>query len=239
MFSPASPPEISSPLGRLDPRAKLVTSVVCAGIVAAMSQVVIAGLAFAIAVMLVLTARLPGRWLARRAAVLAIAVAPFAVLMPILQGWDGARLAALVTLKAFAIASLMLVAVATATLPATARAAAALGVPKRIVEIGLLSYRYLFVLGDEFGRLRTAMRVRGFRAGTNGHSYRTAGHALGVLFIRGAARAERISQALRCRGSTGRFRVLDRQRFELRDAAFMCSAVAVFALLLVFDRWSS
>ena len=60
-----------------------------------------------------------------------------------------------------------------------------------------MSYRYVFVLADEFVRLRTALRVRGFRNRADSHSYRTVGRVTGTLLVRGAARrARRAGHAL-------------------------------------------
>ena len=97
---------------------------------------------------------------------------------------------------------------ATAPLEVTLKAAHALRVPGLLVQLALLSYRYLFVLGDELARLRVALRVRGYRHRANWHSYRTVGHVAGTLLVRGYERAERVGQAMRCRGFDGRFRSL-------------------------------
>ena len=39
-----------------------------------------------------------------------------------------------------------------------------------LVQLTLLSYRYLFLLADELGRLRIALRVRGYRNRVAAHS---------------------------------------------------------------------
>jgi cobalt/nickel transport system permease protein len=92
------------------------------------------------------------------------------------------------------------------------------------VQLAVLTYRYVFVLADELGRLRVALRVRGYRNRMTRHSYRTIGHVAGTLLVRGAERAERVGQAMRCRGFDGRFRSL---------AAFRTTAVDVAAFVLI------
>ena len=77
-----------------------------------------------------------------------------------------------------------LVVLATAPPDATLKAAHALRVPGLIIQLALLTYRYLFLLADELGRLRTALRVRGYRNRMNRHSYRTVGHVAGTLLVR-------------------------------------------------------
>jgi cobalt/nickel transport system permease protein len=134
------------------------------------------------------------------------------------------RLVALFLLKAAALATLAAILLVSAPLDATLKAAHALYVPGLLIQLVLLSYRYLFVLGDELARLRVALRVRGFRNRPNRHSYRTIGQVAGTLLVRGYERAERVSQAMRCRGFDGRFRSL---------VSFRTRLVDVLALLLV------
>ena len=82
-------------------------------------------------------------------------------------------------------------------------------VPTKLVFLLLITYRYLFVIGEEYTRLRTAMRIRGFQAGTNLHSFKTIAYLVGMLFVRASLRAERVSRAMRLRGFKGTFHSLE------------------------------
>jgi cobalt/nickel transport system permease protein len=124
-----------------------------------------------------------------------------------------------------------------APLDATLKAAHALLVPGLLIQLGLLSYRYLFVLGDELDRLRVALRVRGFRNRASRHGYRTVGHAAGTLLVRGYERAERVSAAMRCRGFDGRFRSLADFRTRLVDVLALGLVVASSLGLVWLDAW--
>src|SRR5213083_1144360 len=99
----------------------------------------------------------------------------------------------------------------------------------------LLTYRHVFLLMDEFARLRTALRVRGFRNRANRHSYRTIGQVSGTLLVRGYERAERVGQAMRCRGFDGRFRALNEFQSSSPDVCFFLALVAAVSGLLVWD----
>ena len=66
----------------------------------------------------------------------------------------------LFAVKALALATLAAVLLVSAPLDATLKAAHALRVPGLLIQLALLSYRYLFVLGDELARLRIALRCR-------------------------------------------------------------------------------
>ena len=93
---------------------------------------------------------------------------------------------------------LALVLLATAPLDATLKAAHALHAPGLLVQLTLLSYRYLFLLADELGRLRIALRVArlpqpGRRPQLSHHRRRDGGLAGARL---GAGRARRPGHAL-------------------------------------------
>src|SRR5262245_16927519 len=109
--------------------------------------------------------------------VLLLALLPFLIVVPFtvdsgssLWEWRFLRVtdvgvwaAVALAMKTVALVTLALTLLATAPLHATLNAAARLGVPRLLVHVTLLTYRYTFVLLDELNRLRIAVRVRGFR----------------------------------------------------------------------------
>jgi cobalt/nickel transport system permease protein len=149
--------------------------------------------------------------------------------------WYGFAVAVCLCLKALALVTLVLIALTTAPLPATLKAAHALCMPGLLVHLVMLTHRYIFVLGAELSRLRVALRVRGFRNRASVHSYHTVGRVAGTLLVRGYERAERVAQAMRCRGFDGRFRSLAEFRTTYSDV-FVFTLVAGTALaVLLFD----
>jgi cobalt/nickel transport system permease protein len=227
-FSP--PPCADSPLGRLDPRWRLAALVPAALAVAVLRTWPAALAALAGALLLALLARLPLRWFLGRLAPVALFLALFAVPLPFLLDGAGAvserglAVAVVLFAKGLAVTSLALVLLAAGPLDATLKAAHALRVPGLLVHLALLTWRYAFLLADELRRLRIALRVRGYRNRPTRHSYRTLGHVAGTLLVRGHERAERVGQAMRCRGFDGRFRSL---------AAFRTTAADVLAFALI------
>jgi cobalt/nickel transport system permease protein len=198
--------------------------------------------------MLATIARLPWRWYWSRLAAVGLFLALFAVPLPFLvQGgteWaigpvrvSAGGVAAAVTLvaKLLAVLTLGLVALASRPLDVTLKAAHALHVPGLLVQLALLAYRYTFVLTGELRRLRIALRVRGFRNRPTRHAYRTLGHVAGTLLVRGHERAERVGQAMRCRGFDGRFRSLAEFRTRPPDVAAFVAIVGGPVLLCGWD----
>jgi len=148
---------------------------------------------------------------------------------------NGLGVALLLALKSLAVVTLMLVLLATAPLDATLKAAHSLRIPGLLVHLGLLTYRYLFVLASELRRLRVALAVRGYRSRSAPNRYRTVGHVAGTVLVRGVERAERVGQAMRCRGFDGQFRSLTPFQTRWRDVLAFLILAATAAGLLIWD----
>ncbi|NDV00273.1 cobalt ECF transporter T component CbiQ [Pseudoroseicyclus tamaricis] len=141
-----------------------------------------------------------------------------------------------IALKANAIVLMMLVLVGTIGPVRLGHALSRLKVPPMFVHLMLFTVRYIEVLNEEYQRLRTAMRTRGFRPGTNMHTIRTLGYLVGMLLIRAFDRSERVLQAMRCRGFTGAFHLIDESRpAGLREGLFAIGTAAVLAALIYVE----
>jgi cobalt/nickel transport system permease protein len=246
-FDPLPCPD--SPVRRLDPRWKLAALLLAVALVAAVRTLPPALAALAAALALAALARLPRRWYLRRAGAVALFVALLTLPLPFLlsgpgPSWSlgpvevsahGLAVALFIAAKALTILTLMLVLLATAPLEANLKAAHALHLPGLLVQLAVLTYRYVFVLSGELARLRVALRVRGYRNRANRHSYRTVGHVAGTLLVRGYERAERVGQAMRCRGFAGRFHALTEFRTTAKDILAFAVIVGVAVALLVWD----
>jgi cobalt/nickel transport system permease protein len=139
--------------------------------------------------------------------------------------------------RALAISTLAFTLLGTTPLPDLVRAAVAFRVPSALVQIMLLAVRYLDLLADELARVRMALRVRGYRNRVGWHAYRTIGQVAGLVLVRGAERAERVSQAMRCRGYTGQYRTLHPPRRTSLDLAWAAAAMLGAVGLLSVDWW--
>jgi cobalt/nickel transport system permease protein len=243
------PPCNESLLRRRDPRWKLAALVLAAAAVGVLGFLPAAAVAFLGSLVLIALARVSPRWYMGRIAALALVLVVFVALLPFVLPGEGPvyaigplhislyglRVALLLLLKALTIVTLMLVVLVSAPLDATLKAAHALRVPGLLIQIMVLAYRYLFLLADEFGRLRVALRVRGYRLRSNPQRLRIIGHLTGTVLVRGYERAERVGQAMRCRGFDGTFRSLADFRTQFADVAFFFVIAGCAAALVCWD----
>jgi cobalt/nickel transport system permease protein len=231
-----------SAFARFDPRWKLVSVLIAVVGVSLLSSPVLLLTAFLTALLLVVFAGVPVRWYLARISVFALALLPFLVLLPFTidssQGlfhfsWLGVWVAAKLALKTFTMLTLMMILLGTTPFHFLLQAGQQLRVPGIFTHVTLLTYRYIFLLWEELHRLRIALRVRGFRNRASWHSYRTVGKITGTLLVRGAERAERVAQAMRCRGFDGTFRSLVSFRTTFLDIVLFVLVVGFVAGLLL------
>jgi cobalt/nickel transport system permease protein len=204
----------------MDPRWKLVGVLVAIVAIVFLQTVLAAAVALLGAFALLASARLPWQWYAARLGGVAVFLLLFAVFLPLTMPGDdwylgplaisarGLTVAAWICIKALAVVAMTLFLLATAPLETSLHAAHALRFPGLASQLLLLTYRYVYLFGDELGKLRIALRLRGYRNRASAHSYRTIGRVTGTLLVRSYERAERVGQAMRCRGYDGQFRSL-------------------------------
>jgi cobalt/nickel transport system permease protein len=235
---------------RLDPRVKVVFATIFSFTVALLQQYLTLVVGLGVGVLLILVARYHWKDVGRRLVVanslifFLWIVVPWTFhgetifhLGPLSATKEGVALAGRVTLKCNAILLAWMALVGSSPVSQLGHALDRMRVPPKLVYLLLITYRYIFVLGEEYRRLMRATKVRGFRPGTNMHTYRTYAYLIGMLFVRAADRAERVRQAMLCRGFHGRYYCLSEFSVSRRD--WTCSILMASAVVgLIVLEWT-
>ncbi len=221
-----------SPIHTLDPRAKLITTLVFIVTVVSFHKYTLSGLLpfFVFPLYLLIRAELPISQVLKK---LLIAL-PFAFFIgifnplfdqvPMLQlgpltvsgGWVS-FFSILLRFTLTVTAALTLI--ATTSFTGICMAMEKLGCPRVFALQLLFLYRYLFVLIDEATRLIRARALRTFHG--RGRGLKVFGSLLGQLLLRSIERAQRIHLAMNCRGFDGDIRMRQPIRFQTRDGLFI------------------
>lgn len=122
---------------------------------------------------------------------------------------QGVVLCIKITIKSISILFLFTALIATMTVASLGNGLHRIHVPDKMVFLVLMTYRYISVIEQEYKRLLRAAKFRGFNPGTNLHSYKTFAYLAGMLFVRASLRAQRVHQAMLCRGFNQKFHTLD------------------------------
>jgi cobalt/nickel transport system permease protein len=233
---------------RLDPRGKVVVAALFAVLmaVARTYATVLAGLALAL---LCLTlARLPLKKVGVRLLLVNSFIFFLWIVLPLTYPgevvWRFGPLAAtregliytgLITLKSNAIIIALIALVATVPVVTLGQALHNLRLPDKLCHLLLFTYRYLYVFEQEYRRLVQAIKVRGFHPHTNLHTYRTYAYLAAMLLVRSHERAERVFQAMLCRGFHGVFYSLRTFSWQRRDGVFVAAAALALSTLYYLE----
>ncbi len=235
-----------TPVHRLDPRAKLITTLVFITTVVSFDKYEIAALIpfFIYPVFLCAVGNVPPVYLLKKL----ILVSPFAVMIGIFNplidrevlvrlgdlGISGGWISFASILIRFVLtvgAALILIAVT--GFYAVCAALEKLGTPRVFVVQLMFLYRYLFVLVEEASRLVRARSLRAF--GTGGGGLKTFGPLVGHLLLRTLDRAQRIYLAMCCRGFDGNIKILRPLRFGPLEIGFICGWLAFFLVMRLYN----
>ncbi|MDD4600688.1 Energy-coupling factor transporter transmembrane protein EcfT [bioreactor metagenome] len=125
--------------------------------------------------------------------------------------------------------SATLLLVATTSMDAIGLALSKLRVPRIIVIQILFMYRYIYVLIEE---VMKTIRAHSLRAPyRNGVGFKVWGSLVGLLLLRTLDRAQRIYQAMMCRGFDGQVRIMRSWKIRTGDIAFLVVWTVFFVLV--------
>ncbi len=235
-----------TPAQRIDPRAKVLATLVYLVCVVSFGRYEVAGLIpFAVFPMaLAIEGDLPADLIWRRL----LLASPFAIVIgmfnPLLDravvgsigavaitaGWVSF---ASIALRFLLTAAAALTLVGTTGMNGVCAAIERLGAPDVFATQLLFLYRYIFVLAEEAMTMARARALRSF--GSRGMGMRAYANLLGTLLLRTYARARRVYDAMACRGFDGRVRLERHLRFQASDWAFLLGWSAAFVALRVWD----
>lgn len=231
---------------RLDPRAKVLTTLVFIVCVVSFGKYELLGMLpfvlFPLA--MAIEGNLPLGFIGKRLLI----VSPFAVLIgmfnPLFDQTAVAQLGELeisggwvsfasIMLRFFLTTGAAFVLIGVTSFNGVCAALERLGAPDVFATQLLLLYRYIFVLADEALHMARSRQLRSF--GRRGMGLKVYGHLLGHLLLRTYDRAQRIYLAMQCRGFDGHVRIARRLRLTGRDAAFVVGWSAAFVAFRVYN----
>ena len=240
---------IPSPIHRWDPRLRLISifALIFSVILLYNLQLVVIGMIFAI--ILTGISKIPFSFVFSRMKLVFIFVIPFFVIIPFTvigngveiasfggitlsyRGIEYVKFAAMIVLKALTAVMLIFPMVGTSRMDITIKALEGLHLPNKLVQMFAFTYRYIFVLDDEFTRMDRSLASRGFKRRGNLYTLTTISKAIAMLFVNSYERADRVFYAMRSKGYTGKIATL--HEFHARRQDWVNTAVvAGFALLL-------
>lgn len=235
---------------QLDPRVRLLSAFLFSIVISVSNQVIPVGSALIITLLFLAISKLPLKMVLLRLLFANLFIflfwffIPFTMkgeilfhVGPLTLSKEGLYYCVLITLKSNAILITLITLTATMPVFTLGRAMSSLGVPSKIVNLFIFTYRYIHAILLEYKRLKEAMEIRGFLPKTNIHTYRSYSYLIGMLIVKSHDRAERVHSAMICRGFKGRF--FDLTEFSLRpsDLGFFISFFTCL-VAITLSQWT-
>ncbi|SDT84842.1 cobalt ECF transporter T component CbiQ [Desulfobacula phenolica] len=233
---------------RLDPKIRIIASIVLSVATALCDNLNLAMIYFGISMILIAMARLNPVDVLKRLKPLFWFLLMIWIILPLTFDGEplyqyyglkitqpGVLLCCKITIKSITILLFFTALIATMTIASLGNGLHRIHVPDKMVFLILMSYRYISVIEAEYRRLLRAAKFRGFQPGTNLHSYKTFAYLAGMLFVRASVRAQRVYQAMLCRGFNQKFHTLDVYPSNRLNSSFLIIVSAASLSLVIIE----
>jgi cobalt/nickel transport system permease protein len=235
---------IESPIHNLDPRAKIVAFMVMIFSFVFLDSISKAIIALGIAILIYIIAKLPRAFVMHRLKVVFLFLAPLLIIMPLtVEGQaiaqyhgiaitiEGLEYSSLVIIRALSAVTLALIMLGTTRFDITIKALYMLRLPGTLIQMLMFTYRYIFVIMDEFQRMWKAMGSKGFKLKANRYGLSVLGNIIGMLIIKSYDRAQRVYQSMISKGYTGNPGTIVNFQMQTKDYAIALSMILIALLM--------
>ncbi len=147
----------------------------------------------------------------------------------------GIVFAAKITIKSNAILLVLISFIATMTFATLGHTLSRFKLPEKLVFLLMITYRYIFVIQQEYQKIIRSIKIRGFKPKTTLHTYKTFAYVIGMLLIRASERANRVYNAMRCRGFKGKYYSLTYFTADTKSWVFVTIVFGVTSGILLME----
>lgn len=240
---------LNSPIHRWKPESKLMGLGALIIAFAGVEQLILVPIVLTVSVIIYRTSNLPGSFWQTRLRYPGFFLLGVVFLLPFLSGqtvilqWafitlrqEGCLAMLLIASRFVSIMTICLVLFGTCSFLTTIKAMRSLGLSSILADMTLLSYRYIFELGQQLSTMRTAMRLRGFQPHhLTRRNLQIFASLAGTLLVRSYEQSEQVYNAMRLRGYGQVHQTLTHHKISIRRKLFpdRFSAIALSISLLV------
>ncbi len=205
---------LNSPIHRWDPRFKMIGFILLIFTFSFISQLYLLPAMVLVTFTILWISKLPWSFVLNRLRYPSFFVAVVIILLPFISGdsvlfeigpvdikEEGIESALLIAVRFISILVLGIILFGTAPLLTSIRAMRSLGLPSILADMTLLTFRYLFEIGNYLHQMETALRLRGFNARRfSPRGFGTLAWLGGSILVRSYERSEWVYKAMIMRG---------------------------------------
>lgn len=153
----------------------------------------------------------------------------------IVWSYEGLYRSSIISLKANIIFFLMNIFVINMPLYELGVSLHSLMISKKLIHILLFMVRYINVIDEEYNKLTTAIKLRGFIPRPSIHTLKVYGQIIGILLIRSFERSEKVYNAMRLRGYNGNFYILKKLTIRPHDYILIILSLIILVPVFIWD----
>lgn len=154
---------------------------------------------------------------------------------PFTASLEGILYASIITLKSNGVILAMTSLISTMPVQVMGAGMQSLHLPDKFCRLFLFTWRYVHVMSIEFSKMKRAATMRNFVPRTTLRTYKTYAWLMGMLLVRSMDRAQRVWQAMLCRGFTGTFHSLNYFTIQGRDWLLLAASIIFSMIFIVFE----
>jgi cobalt/nickel transport system permease protein len=232
----------------LDPRVKIVVVFLYSVVVAMASRFQVLLWALTLSIGVVILARVPLTQLFKRLLPVNLLVVFLWLFLPftfageplfsmgtLIVTREGVLYATAISIKSNAMMLLLIALAASTPIFTLGHAMHEIGIPKRLVHLFFFTYRYIHVMQREYHRMVSSIKIRGFTPANNLHTYKTVAYMVGMLLVKSLDRAQRVHNAMLCRGFRGNLYSLSTFSIKGRDIVSLVLMLTAIVLMGVLE----
>jgi len=100
--------------------------------------------------------------------------------------------------------------------------------PKKFVSSVYFTLKMIQTLNDEFKKIKTTLKARGFNASSSMFTYETYGNLFGHIFVKSIKKANAMQDSFRLRGFHGRIYLINNSKLSYYDVILMFLVCMLF-----------
>jgi cobalt/nickel transport system permease protein len=233
---------------RLDPRGKLIIVFGFSVVAAGANRIPVLLGSLALGLLIVTAAKMPVKELIKRLIPVNMLIFFLWLFLPFTFGGEplfymgalavtreGVLYAVRISIKSNAMMLMLIALVSSTPIFSIGHAMHELKVPKKMVHLFFFTYRYIHAIYREYLRIINSIKIRGFVPKTNLHTYKTFAYLVGMLLVRSFDRAQRVHNAMLCRGFHGDLYSLKKFSFNIADTLSIVFMIVVIIFLGVAE----
>ncbi|MBQ8829412.1 MAG: cobalt ECF transporter T component CbiQ [Burkholderiaceae bacterium] len=245
IFATAS---LNAPISRISPASRFVASLMFALTISVVNCIQVAFVALVFAFLTVWFAKPPKIALLKRF----LAINVFVLFIWLITPWttpgeslwtigpfhitdSGVLMALLVSMKVNTLFFFFILCISSQSFTEVSASLTKLRFPDKLSALILFTVRGISIFEEQFKCLQEAVKLRGFKAGSNFRTWKIQASLIAIVFVRAFKRAEIMQQAMLLRGFNGKIHVLKVAPWHTIDTIFVL-VMALICFLFVF--WS-